>query len=250
MSDIQFPVKTEPYVGQQQFFCEAGHIWTSGKLKPKCPDCKKTGYMAGLDPNAKWDFTSQEVFLTHSQTHKRLTPEVAMKKIQKSIGTNMKKNAIKHYLISREKHQDGNYHLHTYLKFEKRFRTQNHELFDLKMQTIHKPQWQKVRGNRHRLFYYIKKDKEWNGDTGWISNFETKPQIIEIVENVSSWEEYYIAIAHISDGFWRMKAGEQLMKLKLGGSVDLLQKKAYYEDEQHTKQLREQGPPGFRSEKS
>jgi hypothetical protein len=74
-----------------------------------------------------------------------------------------KLDGIQHYVIAREKHQDGNYHIHVYLGLQKKCNIRNARFFDIdgfhpNVQACWSP----------RLWYnYVKKDGEYIEDFSW-----------------------------------------------------------------------------------
>ena len=69
------------------------------------------------------------------------------------------------------------------------------------------------RGYKHKLFNYIKKDGPWNEKVGYITNFDPRPRVLQLVEDTKSMEGFWEQLAYVSDGYWRVKAAVELKKL-------------------------------------
>lgn len=126
-------------------------------------------------------FNAQHVFLTYAQTKKLQTPS----KLLKVVGTRAE---IEKYLISQERHVDGGYHLHAYLKFTKKLDRTSEGLFGWTYYNkLNLPHVQLPR-TKHKLWAYIKKDKDF------ITNMdETRPRWLVNLEDSSDLEEFLLA---------------------------------------------------------
>lgn len=127
-------------------------------------------------------FNASRVFLTYSQTPKRFSSEVVLRKISEKAG-------VEEYLISQERHSDGGYHIYGYFKFTEKLDTRATDYFDLEYyrQGYH-PNIQKVT-KVWKLWDYIKKDKQY------ITNIvETRPTWLRILEDSNDLEEALTSI--------------------------------------------------------
>ncbi len=223
---IGYELDTKPFLGQQPFRCpKCDTTRMTNLVAPACKECKTEMVLIQFQEDTIWDFNGQEIFLTWSQTPETLTPALLLEGV--SLAFSKSSNGIQDYLITREPHQKGGQHLHAYFRFEKRFRTQDRKFFNWEVKTplhidgldkfVWSPQWQRIRGNKHKLFHYIKKDGEYNFETklGYIANFDSRPRVLQLVDDCESWEEYYDGIVHLGSDYWKVKASIELMRIKL-----------------------------------
>ncbi len=225
MSSIQYELETKTFLGQQPFRCpRCDTTRLTNLVAPQCKECKTEMVLIEYDPDSKWDYNGQEIFLTWSQTPETFLPENLVNSLDRFFDGST--NSVQDYLITREPHVDEGHHIHAYIRFAKRFRTANRHFFDWKpvkdplateeQKPIH-PNWQRVRGNKHKLFHYLKKDGEYRAEKrlGWIANFDPRPRVLQIVDDCNSWAEYYEAIAYIGSDYWKIKSTIELMRIKL-----------------------------------
>jgi len=99
-------------------------------------------------PAASFSFDGVHVFLTY--------PQCALEREQLRDALVASCNPQK-YLIGRERHEDGNYHLHAYLHFGGRRRFTSERAFDV---DGHHPNIQKPRSARSVIAYCTKDDTE------------------------------------------------------------------------------------------
>lgn len=211
---LKFQLETKPFLGTQVFMCPVcDKTRVTNLVEPKCLECKALLELVEYNPDAKWDFNGQEIFLTWAQTPGVFTPDVVKHVVDLQFAN--KSFGLENHLITREVHQNGGFHIHGYFRFEKRFRTQNRNFFDLGLEDTNiTPNWQRVRGNKHKLFAYIKKDGPWDGKVGYITDFDPRPRVLQIVEDCETDEEFYEKLAYVTDGYWRVKSAMELWKLK------------------------------------
>lgn len=97
---------------------------------------------------------SKQLFLTYSQCSFSKDSLLQVLKL-------MPHGDFKKYVICRESHQDGNYHLHVYLYYEKKKNLKDPRCFDVdEAGTIYHPNLQSVRSVKHVLEYIQKDDEE------------------------------------------------------------------------------------------
>ena len=149
-------------------------------------------------------FAAQRAFLTYSQTTLSMTPDWLLENHTKIL----EKVELTEYLICQEIHADGGYHLHCYLKFNRKLDTKNSRFFDVMYysQRYH-PNVQKVK-NVHSLWSYLKKDNVY------ITNMkETRPKWLVILDGVQSQEEAHMAIMWNPKLFRNYSVYRSFMKL-------------------------------------
>ena len=130
----------------------------------------------------KFRFNSQKVFLTYSQTPRRLS----QKKLLSLISA---KADIEDYLICQENHDDGGYHLHAYFKFANKLDKKDAKFFDISYYSkqFH-PNIQKPK-KIHKLWEYIKKE-----DENYITNIsETRPKWLVALEDSENIQEFLMS---------------------------------------------------------
>lgn len=127
-------------------------------------------------------------YLTYAQTTKGMTPEKLLEHLTGIVGV------VQEYLISQERHKDLGYHLHAYIKHP-RFESENVKIFDwTRYGKVYHPNIKAVKGDKYRLFRYIKKD----GD--YITNFDSRPEWKRLVEDSDSEIEFYENILYSIGG--------------------------------------------------
>lgn len=123
-------------------------------------------------------FNAQKVFLTYPRTVKRISPEVLRRKLNE-------KAEVQDYLIAQERHVDGGYHLHAYVKFTSKLDTKDQRYFDVVYygKNYH-PNVQKPL-KVHKLWEYIKKSGNY------ITNIaETRPRWLVALEDLDDKQEF------------------------------------------------------------
>jgi len=94
---------------------------------------------------------SQTLFLTYPKCG--LEPSICLELIQKVVGLEV-------YLIAQEQHMDGTYHLHCYLRLEKKINCRNERFFDLSYENnVYHPNIQSVRSPKAVIKYVCKDGK-------------------------------------------------------------------------------------------
>jgi hypothetical protein len=161
-----------------------------------------------------------QIFLTYSQTTKRMTCEWLLRQINRITG-----DRVTEYLISQEKHKDEGLHLHAYFKFSKDIDTLNMGYYDLvhyrknyhpnirkikswwynagygqkkvrtqkdgSVRTVIEAEKKKFSG-RYKLFAYIKKDGNY------ITNIEeTRPPLLALIEDVEDEYEFNLQLMYM-----------------------------------------------------
>lgn len=123
-------------------------------------------------------FNATRVFLTYSQTPKKLNPQVVLRHLSEKAG-------VDQYLISQETHKDGGYHIHAYLKFSEKIDTRDPRFFDIDYwRVLRHPNISKVT-EVHKLWAYIKKAGNY------ITNIdETRPPWQAYLEDSKDEKEF------------------------------------------------------------
>jgi hypothetical protein len=155
----------------------------------------------------------QHNYLTYSQVTKGMTPDKLLIHLESIVGV------VKEYLISQERHKDGGYHLHAYIK-HKRFESENANVFDwTRYRKAYHPNIKAVKGDKYRLFRYIKKDGEF------ISNFDSRPEWQRLIEDSVNDLEFYqnllFAVGGRISGYVGSKALFKLWDIKNGLPSDI-----------------------------
>lgn len=101
----------------------------------------------------KFRFSAKNVFLTYP--HFRINPE-------EFLGIMKAKHPIGKWLVSTERHADGDYHIHAYFNFTQKVDSRNPGVFDVqyKDRNYH-PNIKKITKNIHKVYAYIMKDGEY-----------------------------------------------------------------------------------------
>lgn len=133
-------------------------------------------------PSETFRFNAQKVFLTFSQTKKKQDEKWF-------LNTLKKKAEIQEYLIAQERHENGGYHVHAYLKFSTKLDTKNARFFDVKYYgKDYHPNIIKPKKLEH-LYRYLKKDKKY------ITNIEeTRPVWLQLLADSTSEKEFLIEL--------------------------------------------------------
>lgn len=179
------------------------------------------GTHPSFEKSGKFMFHRSNIWLTYPQTGKRLTPLVVLKKWEEKVELYKSLKGIKHYLISQEKHKDGNFHIHAYLEFQDRFKSEDSRFADLKQYNqIYHPYIQKpINAWQYRLFRYIKKDKLYitnlknDGNPTWfdILDIESRESFLEeLLWQMSN--PYSYSGTSILKELWVIRHSESLKK--------------------------------------
>lgn len=105
-------------------------------------------------------FNAQRAFLTYAQCP--LTPDQALA----YLITNLQDVVIQQHAIGQETHQDGNFHLHAYLQFDRKFSTRNERAFDIIDEgTTYHPNIQSPRSVK-AVIEYVTKDGNFIASPG------------------------------------------------------------------------------------
>lgn len=94
------------------------------------------------------------------------------------------------YYIARERHEDGNPHLHAYLRFQCQFESRDQRCFDV--QHFH-PNIQVARSEKKSIAY-VKKDGEYITNVNETTNSDNKPNWSEILGTSTTSEDFLQAI--------------------------------------------------------
>lgn len=155
-------------------------------------------------------FNAQTVFLTYSQTPRKLTPEMVLLKISQ-------KADVEHYLISQEIHKDGGYHIHAYFKFTEKLDKRDPRFFDIKYYKMYHPNVQRVK-SKYSLWRYIKKDGSYIS-----SDFESRPPWQVILHESDTDMDFYMDImfkVNRIDNYAGYRTLLKLWELKTNKSVE------------------------------
>lgn len=131
------------------------------------------------NPEKGYRLNCQQIFLTYPQCDLEL--ELVKDKLIEIVKEfNNSSNSIDKYIIAREKHVDGNNHLHVYLLLEKKINIRNERAFDIDK---HHPNVQGVRSWKNVIKYVTK-------EGNYISNYENKV-LLDIIENEMKMKDVY-----------------------------------------------------------
>ncbi len=127
-------------------------------------------------------FNAIKTFLTYSQTKRKMDCERMLKHLEGLAG-------VKDYLIAQERHKDGGYHIHAYVKFTEKLDTRSTSFFDMEYykKTYH-PNIQKPK-DVHKVWNYIKKSGEF------ITNIrETRPKWLVLLEDHNDTGDFLLSL--------------------------------------------------------
>lgn len=144
---------------------------------------------------------SQQLFLTYPQCE--LDKQKALNILTDKLKE--KKVEVENYIVAREKHKDGNLHLHVYLKLNKKVNIRHADFFDLPKEnedSVYHGNYQGCR-SKGAVINYVKKDNDF------ISNLEEKE--LGIVQNA-----YQKAVETVKNGGEIESAINELMNDKRG----------------------------------
>lgn len=209
--DLNLPV----YKGSELFICpNCDYSIRGGGDTKSCRHCKQP--MKPIEDDIKWNWEAEKIFLTYPKSHDYLTPTLLIEKIKDRLADKAhfpkKAHALDRYLVTREKHKDGTWHLHGFFQFERKLRTKNNKLFDVHVEHTpnvykeHHPNWSKPR-NVYKVWDYIMKEGHYNHETGIgyvaSSNFDFVLPELRALEESASYEEFARKMVTFTDGYWR-----------------------------------------------
>ena len=108
-----------------------------------------------VNNNKKFRIAAKKIYLTYSQVDESLTAQYILEQIKQKT---MK--PFFDYVIAKECHQDGNFHFHVLLLFQKKVNFTNAKVLDIEFQDkIYHGNYQTVRSLEHVLYYICKNEQ-------------------------------------------------------------------------------------------
>ena len=105
--------------------------------------------------SSKFRVRSMKIFLTFSKVSRNMNKELIREEIVKLCES--KNSGLSGVAIAQEKHTDGTYHFHVYLRFSRPIATENPRYFDI---LGSHPNFSAVRNEEATFLYLLKEDKE------------------------------------------------------------------------------------------